>query len=329
MHDRPCQADRPRRRGRRVPPAASGSRTPRARATVGSAGSVGRPGTSAAAASARSSPPTACPRTTSAALGRRDRRRSGTPRDCARHPDLFWGLRGGKATLGIITAVELDLLPLSTIYGAPCTSTGADTTEVSTPGQRRQPACPSSRRPRSHWPSCPPQPFIPPCWPAGARSPSTTPASPGPEQAEGLLSPMRGRGDTGPRPRRRARLQGHRPIHGRTRHPGTCTAIPDAAQRTAARSHRRATQSCRARVRLTAAAPPSRPSNHGRPEPCSPTSPPQTTRSASRTAYDKHARERLLALGRAVRPRRHPSHPWPARCGGAHSVQGLAGSASP
>lgn len=34
-----------------------------------------------------------------------------------RHPDLFWGLRGGKATLGIVTAVELDLLPLHTVYG--------------------------------------------------------------------------------------------------------------------------------------------------------------------------------------------------------------------
>ncbi|MCQ9162523.1 FAD-binding oxidoreductase [Arthrobacter sp. STN4] len=31
-------------------------------------------------------------------------------------PDLFWGLRGGKSSLGIITATEFDLLPLPVIY---------------------------------------------------------------------------------------------------------------------------------------------------------------------------------------------------------------------
>ena len=31
--------------------------------------------------------------------------------------DLFWGLRGGKATLGIVTAVELALVPLGSFYG--------------------------------------------------------------------------------------------------------------------------------------------------------------------------------------------------------------------
>jgi hypothetical protein len=33
------------------------------------------------------------------------------------HPDLYWALRGGNLAPGVVTAVELDLLPLSTLYG--------------------------------------------------------------------------------------------------------------------------------------------------------------------------------------------------------------------
>lgn len=33
------------------------------------------------------------------------------------HADLFWGLRGGKSMLGIVTTVEIDLLPIAEFYG--------------------------------------------------------------------------------------------------------------------------------------------------------------------------------------------------------------------
>jgi FAD/FMN-containing dehydrogenase len=46
------------------------------------------------------------------------------------HPDLYWGLRGGKGALGIITAVEFDLLPISEIYGGAVYFDGADAPTV-------------------------------------------------------------------------------------------------------------------------------------------------------------------------------------------------------
>ena len=32
------------------------------------------------------------------------------------HPDLFWALRGGKGALGVVTAIEFDLLPIPEIH---------------------------------------------------------------------------------------------------------------------------------------------------------------------------------------------------------------------
>jgi hypothetical protein len=37
--------------------------------------------------------------------------------DDTEHPDLFWALRGGKGGLGIVTAMDVELVELSTIYG--------------------------------------------------------------------------------------------------------------------------------------------------------------------------------------------------------------------
>ena len=42
------------------------------------------------------------------------------------HPDLFFALRGGKGASGIVTAIEFDLLPVSTFYGGGIYFDGAD-----------------------------------------------------------------------------------------------------------------------------------------------------------------------------------------------------------
>ncbi len=44
--------------------------------------------------------------------------------------DLFWGLRGGKATLGIVTSVEIDLLPYAQFYGGAVYFDGHDAAGV-------------------------------------------------------------------------------------------------------------------------------------------------------------------------------------------------------
>jgi FAD/FMN-containing dehydrogenase len=46
------------------------------------------------------------------------------------HAELFWGLRGGKATLGIVTAVEIELLPIPEFYGGALYFDGADAPAV-------------------------------------------------------------------------------------------------------------------------------------------------------------------------------------------------------
>ncbi|HEY8589986.1 MAG TPA: FAD-binding oxidoreductase, partial [Naasia sp.] len=46
------------------------------------------------------------------------------------NPALFWALRGGKGALGIVTAVEVDLLRHPTIYGGALFFDGADTEKV-------------------------------------------------------------------------------------------------------------------------------------------------------------------------------------------------------
>ena len=46
------------------------------------------------------------------------------------HSELFFGLRGGKGALGIVTAIEFDLIPLPTFYGGALYFDGADAERV-------------------------------------------------------------------------------------------------------------------------------------------------------------------------------------------------------
>jgi FAD/FMN-containing dehydrogenase len=46
------------------------------------------------------------------------------------NPDLFWGLRGGKGSLGIVTAVEFGLVPVVSFYGGAAWFDGADAAAV-------------------------------------------------------------------------------------------------------------------------------------------------------------------------------------------------------
>ncbi|GAS93132.1 FAD linked oxidase domain-containing protein [Mycolicibacterium canariasense] len=46
------------------------------------------------------------------------------------HAELFWGLRGGKATLGIVTSVQIELLPIPEFYGGALYFDGADAPAV-------------------------------------------------------------------------------------------------------------------------------------------------------------------------------------------------------
>ncbi|XBB68540.1 FAD-binding protein [Nocardioides sp. WV_118_6] len=48
------------------------------------------------------------------------------------HPDLFWALLGGKHVPGVVTAVEVDLLPLTRVYGGGLFFAAADAEAVLT-----------------------------------------------------------------------------------------------------------------------------------------------------------------------------------------------------
>ena len=61
-----------------------------------------------------------------------------------RHGDLFWGLRGGKATLGIVVSVEIDLPELPGFYGGAVYFDGAQAADVLHAWARWCPGLPES-----------------------------------------------------------------------------------------------------------------------------------------------------------------------------------------
>ncbi|WP_026910926.1 FAD-binding oxidoreductase [Patulibacter minatonensis] len=78
------------------------------------------------------------------------------------HAELFWGLRGGKGTLGIVCAVELDLLPVAEIVGGALYFDGADAAAVLHAWRTWAPALPEHANTSVALLQLPPLPGVPP-----------------------------------------------------------------------------------------------------------------------------------------------------------------------
>jgi hypothetical protein len=82
-----------------------------------------------------------------------------TPTD---HAELFWGLRGGKGTLGIVTAVEIDLQPLAGYYGGALYFEAADAAAVTDAWRRMCEGLPEHANTSLAILQLPPLPNVPP-----------------------------------------------------------------------------------------------------------------------------------------------------------------------
>ncbi|GAA2054880.1 FAD-binding oxidoreductase [Williamsia deligens] len=107
------------------------------------------------------------------------------------HADLFWGLRGGKGTLGIVTAVEIDLLPIASFHGGALYFDGADADAVLRTWRDWSLELPESANTSIAFLQLPPLPDVPPPlagrFTVAVRYTSTAE----PTEAARLLAPMR------------------------------------------------------------------------------------------------------------------------------------------
>ena len=106
------------------------------------------------------------------------------------HPDLFWALRGGKGAVGIVTAVELDLLRLRRVHGGALHFEEADVDRVLHRWREWAPSLPETATTSVALRRLPPLPHVPAAL-AGrltvaVRLASTAPA----QEAAGLLAPL-------------------------------------------------------------------------------------------------------------------------------------------
>jgi hypothetical protein len=80
----------------------------------------------------------------------------------AQDPDLFFALRGGKGSAGIVTSVEVDLLQMSTFYGGALYFDGSDAAAVITRWREWSADLPEQATTSFVLLQLPPLPFVPP-----------------------------------------------------------------------------------------------------------------------------------------------------------------------
>lgn len=107
------------------------------------------------------------------------------------HGDLFWGLRGGRGSLGIVTAVEFDLIPVAHVYGGALHFDPADAADVLHAWREWAQHLPESVTTSAALRQLPPLPHVPPPL-AGRMTVAVRLAVPGSAgEAEALLAPLR------------------------------------------------------------------------------------------------------------------------------------------
>lgn len=82
--------------------------------------------------------------------------------DARREPDLFWAVRGGKGNFGVVTAMTIDLLPVSTLYAGGIYYAAKAIGDVLHAYARWAPELPEETTTSVTLLRLPPLPFVPP-----------------------------------------------------------------------------------------------------------------------------------------------------------------------